>query len=218
MDLLAQVPMAEVFEHYDLRLSIHHQMTELLHNGSIREFAELALGITDPRANYSAVEHGLGKKVLSNPSRSKSVFELAMGLMRCKRPSDVPSQIIELNIPFLKISVGSEISMLLRPMEFWVANVRSVWAYLLIKHAYNFQLANEELELYRDGERSSEMNYEIWWELHRLLETSQVHLHDLGLKEAKRQHAPIGEMRFLWADAIANEIYERRQDHPESPG
>lgn len=218
MDLLAQVPMAEVFEHYDLRLSIHHQMTRLLHSGSIREFAELALGITDPRANYSAVEHGLGKKVLSNPSRFRSVFDLAMGLMKCKRPSQVPSRIMEMDIPFLKISVGSEISMLLRPREFWVANVRSVWAYLLIKHAYDLQLANEELELYRDGERSSEMNYEIWWELHRLLETSQVHLHDLGIQEAKRQNAPIGEMRFLWADAIANEIYARRLDYAEGLG
>jgi hypothetical protein len=33
-----------------------------------------------------------------------------------------------------------------------------------------------------------------------------------------REHAPIGEMRFLWADAIAIEIYERRQDHAEVPG
>ena len=34
----------------------------------------------------------------------------------------------------------------------------------------------------------------------------------------QRRHAPIGEMRFLWADAIANEIYERSQDHAEMPG
>jgi hypothetical protein len=106
--------------------------------------------------------------------------------------------------------------MLLRPDDCWVANVRSVWAYLLVKHAYDFALANEELRLYRDGERSNEMNYDIWWELHRLLEASQTHLHDLGVREAKRQGASAGEHGYLWADAIANELYENREDLSKS--
>ncbi len=211
MNLLAQTSMAQVFDHYALRFSIHERMTDLLEGSVVAEFAKLALGISNPRANYSAHEHGLGKRILARSERAESVFNLALDLFNCRSANNVPPIIMQHNIPFLKISVGSEIAMLLRPDDFWVANVRTVWAYLLIKHAYDFESANEELELYRDGERSSEMNYEIWWELHRLLETSQIHLHDLGVREARRQGAAVGEMRFLWADAIANAVYKQRE-------
>jgi len=217
MELLSRISMKRVFDHYQMRFSIHERMIQLMGSEIALEFSELALGISNPRANYSAYEHGLGKRILAKTHRAQSVFDLAKDLFKCRNASEVPSVIMNHDIPFLKISVGSEISMLLRPNDFWVANARTVWAYLLVKHAYDFKLANEELELYRDGERSSEMNYEIWWELHRLLETSQVHLHDLGLREAQRKVASIGKMKFLWADAIANEIYEQRETYRLAP-
>ena len=217
MNLLAQISMAQVLNHYKMRFLIHERMTDLLEGGAVAEFAKLALGISDRMANYSAYEHGLGKRVLARSERAEAVFNLALALFNCRSANDVPPIIMKYNIPFLKISVGSEIAMLLRPDDFWVANVRTVWAYLLIKHAYDFELANEELELYRDGERSSKMNYEIWGELHRLLETSQIHLHDLGVKEAQRQGAAVGDMRFLWADAIANEVYNQRKTYKPAP-
>jgi len=217
MFLLSGISMADVFEHYAMRLSIHERMVDLLHRRTAKAFAQLALGITNPRANYSAYEHGLGRKILARHGRAESVLSLGVGLLNCGKASGVPAIIMRHNIPYLKISVGSEIGMLLRPNDFWVANVRTVWAYLLVKHAYDFDLANEELELYRDGERSSEMNYEIWGELHRLLETSQIHLHDLGLREARRQGAAVGDKRFLWADAIANAIYKRRESYRLAP-
>ena len=211
MELLSRISMAHILQHYEARFLIHEHMVELLTTDSADEFARLALAISNRRANYSAYEHGLGKRVLAQPSRARSVFRLAVDLFKCTKASEVPAIIKRHSIPYLKISVGSEIAMLLRPDDFWVANVRTVWAYLLVKHAYDFGLANEELELYRDGERSSEMNYEVWWELHRLLETSQIHLHDLGVREAQRQGSGVGGMRFLWADAIANEVYKERE-------
>jgi hypothetical protein len=104
--------------------------------------------------------------------------------------------------------------MMLRPNDFWVANARTIWAYLLIKHADNYEHANEELKLYRDGERDSEMSYEVWSGMHRMLETSQVRLHDLGLIESERQGVPVGLMRYLWSDAIASELYASNATRP----
>lgn len=207
MDFLHKISMPQVYEHYLNRERVHREMTTLYAQGNERDFVYLALGITDPAANYSAHEHGLGKKVLRRRNAIRAVFDLATDFHNCDSPGEIPNLIISHSIGYLKISVGSEIAMLMKPDLFWVANVRTVWAYLLIKHADNIEYANEELRLYRDGERSSEMNYEVWSELHRLLETSQVRLHDLGIKEAAHQKASIGRLKYPWADAIASELY-----------
>jgi hypothetical protein len=100
--------------------------------------------------------------------------------------------------------------MMLKPSEFWVANVRTIWAHLLIKHGDNYNYANEELTLYRDQERGSEMDYQIWSDIHNSLETSQTRLHDLGIVEAEKQKVNVGKLKYLWADAIANEIYVKK--------
>jgi len=49
------------------------------------------------------------------------------------------------------------------------------------------QCVNEELELYKDGDRTSEMDYQIWSEIYALLEVSLVRLHDIGQAEARKQ-------------------------------
>lgn len=209
MALLSAVPMQKVYDHYAERELIHQRLLNLLEQQKDEDFAQLAVGVSDPRANYSASEYGGGVLILQRSS-ARAIFDLAKELYDCTHPKHIPDIIYNHAIGYLKISVGSEISMMLRPNDFWVANVRTIWAYLLIKHAYNLKLANEELMLYKDGERDSEMDYALWSEMHRLLETSQVHLHDLGVEEAQNQKTRIGKMKYLWADAIANELYVQR--------
>ena len=51
---------------------------------------------------------------------------------------------------------------MLRPMEFWVGNARTVWVDLLIRNSWDFSVANEALSLYQDHERTSKMDYQIW--------------------------------------------------------
>ncbi len=113
------------------------------------------------------------------------------------------------NIPNLKISVGSEMSMMLKPNVFWVTNVRTLWSYLALKHDWNIDVVNNALDLYKDNERDSEMEYAIWSDLHPLLGDSLKALADLGTKETLKQDLEPGKHTFLWADAFANELYSK---------
>ena len=107
--------------------------------------------------------------------------------------------IYDQNLKYLKISVGSEISMMLRPNKFWVANVRTIWAHLLIETGDDYQRANDALAAYRDpdGETTSEIEYSKWAEIHALLETNLKRLYALGVKEAERQGVTPGEQTYL---------------------
>lgn len=89
----------------------------------------------------------------------------------------------------------------------WVANTRSIWTHLVIKHADNFAKADEELKLYRDNEKSSEMAYQIWAQIHSLLETSMTRVSKEGAGLANAEGVEPGALRFLWADAIASALY-----------
>jgi len=173
------------------------------------QYVRLALGITDANANYSAAEHNLGPKILSE-STPERVFELAQALDACKKKSHVPDIIYRHGILYLKISVGSEMAMMLRPDDFWVGNVRTIWAHLLLKHKWNYDRANEELELYKDSDRDSEMDYRVWRDLYLATESSLATLVSLSNIEAQRQSVVPGRYKFLWADAIANGLYETR--------
>ncbi len=209
MTLLNNISVKSVYDHYVQREAIHFKLLELFRQQKIDDFANLAVGVSDQRANYSASEYGGGVLILQRNS-TQAIYNLANELYSCADPNYIPDIIYRHAIGYLKISIGSELSMMLRPNDFWVANVRTIWAYLLIKHADNYKHANEELELYKDGERNSEMDYAIWSDMHRMLETSQVRLHDLGVEEAERQRLVVGKLKYLWADAIANELYVQR--------
>ena len=204
--MLTHLSMRGVLQTYLVREKTHKILLSAFADRQVKRYLELALGITDPAGNYSADEHKLGPRIL-DMNRQQSIFELARSLYECPSPHDIPTVIYSHKLSHLKISVGSEMAMMLRPNDFWVANVRTVWAHLLIKHGDNYGLANEELQLYRNGERSSEMNYKIWAEIYPLLEVSLVRLHDLGVKEAKEQEVEPGSLRFLWADAIATHLF-----------
>ncbi len=209
MSLLTSLSMKNVYDHYRQREKIHNELLALLERRDIESFVRLAVGVSDPHANYSASEYGGGVLILQRNS-AQAVVGRAESLYHCTNSKFIPDIIYRHAISYLKISVGSEIAMMLRPYDHWVANTRTTWAYLLIKHAYNLKLANEELLLYKDGERDSEMDYALWSDMHRLLETSQIHLHDLSITEAEKQNIPVGQLRFLWSDAIANELYKQR--------
>lgn len=145
MNLLTNVSMPTIYAHYLERVDVHHQVLDFLKNRKTHDFVHLALGVSNPRGNYSASEHGLGKRILASSTALNAVFALAEDLYVCKNPRDIPQIIRARAIDFLKISVGSEMAMLLRPNDFWVANVRTVWAYLLVKHDYNLNVANEAM-------------------------------------------------------------------------
>jgi hypothetical protein len=211
--MLSHLIMSDVKQHYMERCEIHKELVRTLDTDG-DSFTNLALGISNPAGNYSAAEHALGIRILKE-NGSRSILSLARELNNCHSPKKIPEIISAHKLKYLKISVGSEMSMMLSPDKFWVANVRTVWSHLLIKHGDDYKIANEALSLYRDseGDRSSEMEYKIWSEIHPLLEVSLCRLNDLGNNEAQRQNVKPGQRKYLWADAIANALYASRSTH-----
>jgi hypothetical protein len=90
----------------------------------------------------------------------------------------------------------------------WVANRRTIWCHLVVKHDGNISRANEELALYRDADADSEMSYSIWSELHRELANSMPILAEQGTIRARKAGVQAGTLKFLWADSIAGWLYE----------
>jgi len=96
----------------------------------------------------------------------------------------------------------------MNPTICWVANTRSIWTHLVVKHADDYARANEELGLYRTADVSSEMAYAAWSAIHAELDVALTRLSDEGSLRARRAEVNSGEIKYLWADAIANAVYE----------
>lgn len=198
----------EVRRHYDEREDIHHELTRLFRSDDVHNFVRLLLGISDRAGNYSANEHQLGPRILNNNTNGEGrVFDLAGKLINVESASMVPPLIRQAAINYLKIGVGSEASCMLNPRVCWVANTRTIWTHLVIKHADNFNKADEELKLYRDHNDSSEMAYRIWVAIHRELAVSMMRIASEGERLATKASVKPGKTKYIWADAISNALY-----------
>lgn len=204
---LKHLDMGDVRSQYLVRLKTSKRLRGLMDSESVEAFVDLALGISDLSGNYSASDHNLGPKILDSVP-PVAVFQLARRLTTSVTSMAMLAEVYSANIPYLKVSVGSEIAMLLKPSSFWVANTRSVWAHLLIKHQFNYSIADEELALYRDQDSTSEMEYRKWREIHTLMKSNLVTLGELGDREAERNGIVPGKKRFVWFDALANALYD----------
>jgi hypothetical protein len=85
--------------------------------------------------------------------------------------------------------------------------------YLVLKHGGSIRRADEELKLYRDADQNSEMAYRQWAGLHRELGSSMARLAEVGGKlSISASSIQPGKLKFIWADAIANWLYEQRYE------
>lgn len=209
MSVLDELSWRSVKEQYDVRLAVHDRLSRLFSSADRSGFFNLALGISDSAANYSASEHGLGPKIRSeNAEAERRVHQLAGRFRTLQRAREVPEIIRQADIRYLSIGVGSELSCLMNPTTCWVANTRSIWTHLVVKHADNYTRANEELDLYRTADVSSEMAYAAWSAIHAELDVALTRLSDEGTLRARQAQVAPGEIKYLWADAIANAVYE----------
>ena len=202
-----ELDLTSVRGHYNRRVNASEKLIFLLSSGSTKAYVNLALGIDDAYGNYSAADHNLGPKILGGRSE-ESVFKLASTLATAKSDKDVQRMIYEANIPYLKIGVGSEMAMLLRPELHWVANTRSIWSHLLVKHR-SLAKANEELTLYRSGSQESEMAYKVWCAAHTEMKSDFSKLATAGDLAASKQGVEPGPIEYIWADAIASALYDK---------
>lgn len=208
---------------YMVREQLHRQLQTLLGNQAIEAFVNLALGISDRNANYSASEPRpggpLGPIILAH-SNPDVIFRLSQALDVCDK-REIPTIIYNRNIHYLKISVGSEISMMLRPDEFWVGNIRTFWTHILVKNQWNARIANEALQLLNQPvekrkhvvERNeARLEFHLWRGLYLDVEESLLEVARIGSEVARLKGIEPGENRFMWADAIATSLYERRNE------
>lgn len=200
--------------HYDERIAMHEHLIELHETGQVEAFANaaLAIGPQNLSANYSAAEHGLGPKVLmyNTPPVEKDVFDLAEAFRGLVAGKDVPRIIRSAAISYLAIGVGSELSCMVNPGVCWVANTRTIWTDLLIKHGGRYELADEELKLYRDDDPRSKMAYSLWADIHRRLDRTMILLAGWSEPLCSAVFVETGPLTNLWGDAVANALYAER--------
>lgn len=208
MSLLRSLNWTDVRRHYDERVAVHAEVLELHAKGRLSEFAVLLLGIRNPAGNYSADEHALGPRILADNSKPEErVFNLGREFIDAKKAREVPALIRNARLTHLGISVGSEASCMVNPKVCWVANTRTLWAHLVVKHNDDVKKADEELRLYRDGDETSEMAYAKWSDIHTTLEVALTRIAEDGAKQAGLASVEPGAVVFLWADAIAAFVY-----------
>lgn len=206
--LFAELDWKKVRAHYLERKDVHKKLLALRDAGKSEAFVNLLLGIGagSIRGNYSATDHQLGPKI-RHRSSATAIIDLADKLRTVKNPYEVPQLVKAANLPFLKVGVGSEASCMLNPEVCWVANTRTIWSHLVLKHQGNLGHANEELKLYRDDDDSSEMAYQKWAGIHRELGGAMKTLNDIGKESALAQKVTAGKVMFLWCDAVASAFY-----------
>lgn len=213
--MIEQLDMSSVKNHYDERFRCHQKLVSLFSNNNTEEYLNLALGISDPCGNYSASEHHLGERILANNSHNShnAITNLAHSLFDANNTRLMLESIYRANLSHLKISVGSEMAMMLKPDVFWVGNVRTIWTHLLCKHNYDLNLANEELALYRDQNSDSEMYYKIWSEIYRLMNvrdnSSIDKICDAANDVSLSQNVETGKLKYMWFDAISSGLYDK---------
>jgi hypothetical protein len=200
MAILDSIDWAAARRHYDDRVRVSSALAQLYNQKSVDKFANLALGITDADGNYSAREHGLGPKILypgHNWNAERKVFEPAGEFISLTDARGVPELIARADLTYLKIGVGSEISCIVNPKVCWVANTRTIWTHLVIKHADSIRKADEEFKLYRETDASSEMDYQ---------NIALTRIAEIGQGNAKKSKITPGSITYIWADAIASAL------------
>jgi hypothetical protein len=213
MSVLDSLDWRRIREHYDVRVHTHQRLLELHKAKNTSAFVELLLGISDPSGNYSSAEHGIGPRILAeNTNVEQRLLAVVEQFLALTNAHEVPPIIHKARIKYFQIGVGSEASCMVNPYFCWVANVRTIWTHLVHKHDDSFVKADQELELYRESDVASEMAYQMWRALHAELAGTITRISEQGAKLSKSAGITPGEIRYLWADAIASELYERHHE------
>jgi hypothetical protein len=209
--MINKLDMRRVKEHYDDRFQCHQKLNDLLAQNNTEDYLKLALGIDNFLGNYSANEHGLGGPIL-DCNKPQAIISLAKSFINNNYSQEnMIEAVCKANLTYLKIGIGSEMAMMLKPDAFWVVNTRTIWTHLLMKHN-NIAKANTELGLYRSQDMTSEMAYKIWRgiskEMNSRNPSSIQRVCAEGNTAASEQRVEVGACTYLWFDAIANSLYE----------
>src|SRR2546427_771476 len=113
MTILQRIDWQAVRGQYERRIMVSKRLRALHEQGKIKDFGQMAVGLTDPDANYSASEghRPLGPDILnSNMNAERQIFALAGKFISLAGARQVPELIKTAQIKYLFVGVGSEIS------------------------------------------------------------------------------------------------------------
>jgi hypothetical protein len=119
-----------------------HQQCE---TEKVPELVRLALGMADPGGPSGEAEHKIGTIPASGASAEQVVFDLANAIEDCPATSRLSTVSYEQSIPNLKLGVGSEIAMMLKPTITGVGDKRTGLSHLPFLHRLNQSRANGAL-------------------------------------------------------------------------
>lgn len=219
MTPLENLDWRDVRRQYDLRIGVSGRLRGLHESADRQRFAKLAVGLDDADANYSATvgKSPLGPAILQdNLNACERIFGLAGKFIMLSSARSVPLLVRQAGIKYLSIAVGSEMSCMVNPGVCWVANRRTLWAHLAVKHADDLDKADAELDLYRDGEEASEMAYRKWEAIHAELPVALTRIAEQGRNAAIAVGVEPGKETYIWADAIASQLYEAHRRRASS--
>ena len=199
---------SQVRENYNYRKDTHKKLVKLLKKNKNDKYINLAVGIKNISGNFSASDHHLGEPIIACNSE-ESIIRLAKEFYsKSYNAEDLPELIYKkMNLSYLKISIGTEMAMMLRPKKYWVGNVRTIWSHLVNKHSGNIEKANVELALYRTDNESSEMYYQKWRTIYMIMNKDLIKIEKISFELAKKQKIKPGKLKYLWIDAVCNEMY-----------
>ena len=191
-----------------MRAQVSAKMSDLLKRNQMRDFAELAIGLSEAAGNYSAAEHPkIQVSIPTNLNWYGRVVNLAKQFVPLRDAEQVPALIERARLDYLKISVGSEISCMVNPQVCWVCNRRTIWTHLAWTR--DIREAQQLLEAFKLGDADSEMAYSNWAAgFHSELGKSLRQVAEEGGRRSREANVQPGEFVFLWADAMASQVYD----------
>ena len=209
---IEQLNIETLKEHFEIRVQLHKDLQNMLEPKNVKQdytdFLNLALGISDRYGNFSANEHGLGELILAH-NTNESIIKLVGKLRLAEDPKQIPDFIYDANLPYLKISVGSEIALMLQPNLFWVANIRTLWTDFLVSQNYNLKNTNEQLKLYRQATREdSALEYKYWRSEYTKMTNKIGALVDEAYPISHSLQIDTNKYKYIWFDCLANAMYE----------
>ncbi|SNS21384.1 hypothetical protein SAMN05421770_10111 [Granulicella rosea] len=198
---LDEADWAWIGAHFARRLKVHHTLKQYHRDGARLKFAELAVGDSDPIANCSASDFGLGPMILDlNRNAVDRIFELAGKMLALNTPAELPQIVAQADLYSMKIGVGSELACMLRPSLCWVANTKSLWSYLFDYCDGNMREAREMMHSYNEVGIAT---------IYPHMEGSMVRVSERQPDRGVSSLAGVRGYRYLWADAICCRAFER---------
>jgi hypothetical protein len=193
---------------------VSDKLIELHDSSKKTEFVKLLIGESNPAGNYSASEHGHDANIWYN-NRPQLIWDFGTELLYdASDEFSIISAIENHAISYLKLAIGTEMACMLRPKDFYVANSRTCWGFLVVKHNGDRALATEEWNAYQGSledlrwNKFTDEEYCMVKDLYVSEMRPRIDvLYEESLKWTNGDLSLISQYKYLWVDSICSHFY-----------